>query len=145
MTLKDLHKLALARQRIKYPNMPEAALYVKPFKASKANELTRSIETFIKLTGHVADRINNGAVYDKAKGVYRSGSVRKGIADIMATKRIEHQGRVFGVTVAIEVKIGRDRQSEHQKAFQAEIERGGGVYIIARDWDGFYRDWEAIK
>lgn len=145
MTLKELHQLALKRQRIKYPNVPEAALYVKPFKSSRANELTRSIETYINLTGHVANRINNAAVYDAKKGVYRSGSVRKGIADIMATKRVEHFGRVFGVTVAIEVKIGRDRQSEHQKEFQAEIERGGGVYIIARDWDGFIKEWEAIK
>jgi hypothetical protein len=39
--------------------------------------------------------------------------------------------------VKIEVKIGKDRQSEAQKKYQEDIERAGGVYLIARDFDSF--------
>jgi hypothetical protein len=31
------------------------------------------------------------------------------------------------------VKIGNDRQSEAQKAYQKSIENSGGVYVIAKD------------
>ena len=43
---------------------------------------------------------------------------------------------------AIEIKIGRDRQSEAQKRYQADVERSLGVYIIVIVgewmWTGFY-------
>lgn len=52
-----------------------------------------------------------------------------GTADISATIR--------GRSVKIEVKIGRDRQSEAQKRYQASIEAAGGIYYIARNIDDF--------
>jgi hypothetical protein len=39
--------------------------------------------------------------------------------------------------VKIEVKVGKDRQSDAQKRYQESIERAGGVYLIARDFDSF--------
>jgi hypothetical protein len=52
-----------------------------------------------------------------------------GTADISATIR--------GRSVKIEVKIGRDRQSDAQKRYQASIEAAGGIYYIARNIDDF--------
>jgi len=112
---------------------------------SKANDLTKTILAFIRLTGNYADRINNTGIYDVKIGKFRKSNTRKGIADIMASKRIEHEGRTFAVQVAIEIKVGNDRLSEHQERMRDEIQKKGGVYIVARDWDGFYKDWEAIK
>lgn len=63
----------------------------------------------------------------------------------MASKRIEHEGRTFAVQVAIEIKIGKDRLSEYQERMRDEIQKNGGVYIVARDWDGFLNDWKAVK
>jgi len=83
-------------------------------------------------------------VYDAKRGTYRKGGTRRGIADIMATKKIQHGDRTIGLTVAIEVKIGKDRLSEHQLAVKEEVERGGGVYMVAKDWDQFIRDWNEI-
>ena len=60
----------------------------------------------------VAYRINNGAVYDAKKRVYRAGVQRKGVPDII--------GIIDGRFIGIEVKIGKDRQSADQK----EIEKG---------------------
>lgn len=137
--------MALLRQHEKYPNMPLHALYVKPFKDTTANELTRSIEAFIRMTGNYADRINNTGIYDTKTGRWRKGGTRKGIADIMAAKQIEVDGRKFAITVAIEVKIGKDRMSPEQERVKGEIEKAGGRYIIARNWDQFINEWETIK
>ena len=146
MTLSELTRLATLHKVAKYPNVPlHAIVPVKAFKDGTANELTRAIETFIRLTGNYADRINNTGIYDTRTGKWRKGGTRKGIADIMASKKVEHGGRTFSITVAIEVKIGRDRLSEHQKRCKEEIERSGGVYIIAKEWDGFFAEWNAIK
>ena len=35
------------------------------------------------------------------------------------------------------VKYGKDKQSEYQKQYQKDIERAGGVYLIARNMDEF--------
>lgn len=137
--------MALLRQHEKYPNMPLHALYVKPFKDTTANELTRSIEAFIRMTGNYADRINNTGIYDTKTGRWRKGGTRKGIADIMAAKQIDVDGRKFAITVAIEVKIGKDRMSPEQERVKGEIEKAGGRYIIARNWDQFINEWETIK
>jgi hypothetical protein len=39
--------------------------------------------------------------------------------------------------VKIEVKIGKDRQSEAQKRYQENIEKAGGIYYIAKNFDDF--------
>lgn len=39
----------------------------------------------------------------------------------------------------IEIKHGKDRQSEAQKRYQADIEMAGGIYYIAKTFDEFYQ------
>lgn len=39
----------------------------------------------------------------------------------------------YGIWLSIEVKAGKDRQSEAQRTFQRMIEAHGGIYLIARD------------
>jgi hypothetical protein len=58
----------------------------------------------------------------------------KGSADISAT--------ILGRSVKIEVKIGRDRQSDDQKIYQEAIERSGGHYWIVKNFDDFYKKYE---
>ena len=62
----------------------------------------------------------------------------------MASKMVEHGGRKFAVNVAIEVKVGRDKLSEHQIRIKQDIEQAGGYYIVARDWPTFIEQWDAI-
>lgn len=145
MTLKELTRLKTEHILAKHPNFPPKGFpTTKPYTDKTANTLTRAIVDYIRLTGNYADRINNMGVYDARRGTYRKGGTRRGIADIMATKKIQHGDRTVGLTVAIEVKIGKDRLSEHQLAVKAEVERGGGVYLVAKDWDQFIRDWALI-
>lgn len=134
----------MTHNRILHPTLPEAARYVKPYSDKSANSLTRAIIDFLRFSGFQAERINcNGKMIDNTKvvtdvlGDRRSiGSIKwlptsgqKGTADISAT--------IQGKAVKIEVKIGKDRQSEDQRKYQADIERAGGLYWIVRSYDDF--------
>lgn len=39
----------------------------------------------------------------------------------------------WGIRLEVEVKVGKDKQNEDQKNFQAMIERLGGIYVVARN------------
>lgn len=69
-------------------------------------------------------RQNNGAVYDKRLGMYRSHAGMKGVPDIICV--------IDGKFVGIEVKTPRGKQSPDQVFFQKRLEANGGVYILAR-------------
>ena len=112
---------------------------------NSANSLTKSIIFYINATGNQAERIGNQGQYrEGAKiqvgtgeieytkqlpGKWTPGQGTKGTADISAT--------INGKSVKIEVKYGRDVQSEVQKDYQNKIETAGGIYYIARDFDTF--------
>ena len=60
---------------------------------------------------------------------YIKGTGTKGSADLSAT--------IKGRSVKIEIKWGKDRQSQEQKEYQKHIESAGGIYYIARTFDEF--------
>jgi hypothetical protein len=144
-----LQQLTEAIHEAKFKDSPNCATRkelfpTKPFSEKGANELTKSIEAYIRYHGNYADRINNTGIYDTKLKRFRTSNTRKGIADIMATKRIEHQGKFFAITVAIEIKYGNDKLSEYQLKIKHDIESAGGVYLVARTWDQFIIDWNKI-
>ncbi len=146
MTLQELTD---AIHQAKFKDMPHCETRkelfpTKPFTEKGANELTRAIEAFIRYTGNYADRINNTGIYDTKLKKFRRSNTRRGIADIMASKRVEHQGKFFAITVAIEIKFGNDKLSEFQLRMKDDIERAGGVYLVARTWSQFVTDWNNI-
>ena len=92
---------------------------------------------WINFNSYQAERINStGRQIDiKGQNKWIPGSSTRGTADISAT--------IKGRSVKIEIKCaatGDRYQSEEQKHYQLMIERAGGVYIIVRDFQGFY-DW----
>jgi hypothetical protein len=135
----------------KYPQVPEK--YFPQFKVSEngANELTKAVISFLKAEGHQAERISTTGRYVEDKKQYTDvlgntrtigsgrwikGSGTVGSADISST--------IQGVAVKWEVKYGKDRQSDEQKAYQANVEQAGGYYIIVRDLDGFLTQYDNI-
>lgn len=143
--LQSLSELAMSVKRQKFPSVPADCLPPTRYSDKTANGLTRCIIDFLRLNGWQAERINNtGRIVDRRKTftdvVGRSrtiGSVEwikgtgtDGTADISAT--------IAGKSVKIEVKIGPDRQSKAQRIYQADIERSGGMYFIAKSFDSFY-------
>jgi hypothetical protein len=138
-----LTDLKLAQQIAKYPNFPTNAIPQPKYSDKTANGLTKMIIDFIQLMGGQAERINTmgRVIAGKTKIDFHTGKVTKdntyipttgtkGSADISAT--------VKGRSVKIEIKIGKDRQSERQKNYEENITNAGGVYYIARDFDSFY-------
>ena len=128
--LKELSQLADKLKAEKHPDIPPHVLVKKKFSDKTSNDLTRTIiwDMYWVREG-VAYRINNGAVYDKKRGIYRKGIQRKGIPDII--------GIINGQFIGIEVKIGKDKQSAEQKEIQKEIIESGGIYFIAKSYDDY--------
>jgi len=128
--LKELSKLADKLNAEQHSMLPPHVLVKKRFKDTTANDLTKTIIwDMYHVREGVAYRINNGAVYDQKKKVFRKGVQRRGIPDIIGIIN----GRFFG----IEVKIGKDRQSEFQKEIEEEINKVNGVYFIAKSYDDY--------
>jgi len=145
-SLQRLNAMIIAYKKAKYgPNQP--GLEYNSMKCNSANSLTQCVIKFLQLKGHQAERINTqGRRIDQTRivtdclGFKRQiGSVKwvpgtgtRGSADISAT--------VNGRSVKIEVKWKADRQSSDQKAYQANVEMAGGVYLIVRTLDDLL-DW----
>lgn len=128
--LKELAAIANELNAEKHPDLPPHVLVRKKFTDTTANALTKTIIwDMYHIRQGVAYRINNGAVYDVKRKVYRKGVQRKGVPDIIGII----DGRFFG----IEVKIGKDRQSADQKEIEKEINAAGGVYFIAKSYDDY--------
>ena len=142
--VKELEELADEENAKKHPNMPKKYLARSKYRDDTANGLTKCIIDFIKLNGGQAERVNSmGVPIDKRRQVtdvlgstrtigsveWRRGGGTVGSADISATIR--------GKSVKIEVKIGKDRQSPAQRAYQQAVEQAGGLYFIAKDFTSF--------
>lgn len=115
-----------------------AALQSKPKRrknTSPTNKLTNDIRGFIARNGGFSLRCNVAGFYREDIGYIKSGSTI-GTPDILAV--------VSGRFVGIEIKIGRDRQSDEQKSVQAGIEAAGGVYLLACGFEQFKAEFEAI-
>jgi hypothetical protein len=150
--LKKLIELKHLEECKKYPSMPPAYIPLTKFSDKTANGLTRCVIAWINLHGGQAERINTtGRMIDKTKVVsdalgqkrmigsveWQKGTGTKGSADISSTIRMNINGRMIGVSVKWEVKIGKDRMSEHQKKYQLEIEGADGYYFVVKSFDDF--------
>lgn len=145
-SLALLHELYFENSKQRYPNIPEHGRVKAKYTDKTANGLTKCIIDFIRFKGGQAERISNTGRpidrrynYTDVAGVTRSigsiewikGSGTNGTADISAT--------IKGRSVKIEVKIGRDRQSNDQLKYQRQVEDAGGLYVIAKDFESFYK------
>jgi len=149
--LQDLIDLELAHKRAKSPSFPDAYRVPPKFDTSTSNGLTKAIIRYIDLRGGWATRIStegrviaskrvtHGSVFGP---VYGQDSKRiptqtkTGTADIHAVWRGRH--------LSIEVKIGRDRQSEEQIEVMERIRSAGGEYFIARTFEEFHQWFNAL-
>ena len=149
--LDKLKELKLNESIKKRPNVPLYALEsaLPKYTDKTANGLTRCILDFLELCDYQVERINTmGRPIDNRKQVtdvigrtktigtmtWGKSTATKGSSDISAT--------IEGLSVKIEVKIGRDRQSEYQKIYQANIEKAKGKYWIVKNFADFYEKYQ---
>ncbi|MBK8081348.1 MAG: hypothetical protein IPK25_14365 [Saprospiraceae bacterium] len=133
--IQALENLSVHLKRVKYPNVPY--LTRSTYRDDRSNDLTRCVIDWINFNGFQAERINSTGKQIKTKGQIKwiPGNQTKGTADISAT--------IKGRSIKIEIKCsatGDHYQSKEQKQYQIMIERAGGLYIIVRDFQGFY-EW----
>lgn len=63
--------------------------------------------------------------YSAKRGQWIKSKVKRGIGDIIAC--------INGRLVMIEIKTGKDRQSEWQKSTEREVKASGGEYWIVKE------------
>jgi hypothetical protein len=129
--LIELMNLKQENGRTKHPSVPEYARPKPSYKTSDANGLTKAIVDYIDLSGGWATRISTEGRYIESLGKRIPSSVKKGTADIHAVWK--------GMHLSIEVKIGKDKQSDEQKEIQTAVTKAGGQYYIAKDFDTFHQ------
>ena len=86
------------------------------------------VQFYLKWDGWQCENIKNTGTYRPGIG-WTVGRGTAGSADLSAVIR--------GRSYKIEVKWGKDKQSEAQRKYQENIERAGGVYWIIKDFDDF--------
>jgi hypothetical protein len=142
--------LLLDESRQKYPNLPDHARAITVPSDASTNGLTKCVIKWIELNGYQAERINSTGRYIDTRKVVTNVVGQQAL--IGSGKWIKSSGKVGtadissvikGRSVKIEIKFGKDRQSQAQKDYQAAIERAGGVYLIVRDFDGFLEWWDS--
>jgi hypothetical protein len=148
-SLEQLRQLKLAKTREMYPNVPDIALPKTEYNDKSANGLTRCVLDYLLLSGHFCERTGNeGRVIDGRKTYTDVIGRQKTIGTV---KRIKSSGTkgtsdlkavINGRMVAIEIKFGADRQSQHQKDYQAMVEKAGGTYWIVKNFEQFLNLYE---
>lgn len=115
----------------KYRNspIPVQCRFKKPFRDDTANGLAGCIEAWAKIYGAFYQRQNSQGQYDSRLKMWRKSGTTKGIADVQVTFK--------GKTFNLEIKIGRDRQSEIQKEVERKIRSAGGHYAIIHCFNDF--------
>ena len=155
-----LNDAYIAYTKAKHPTLPDRALMNYRRTDNNANGLTACIKDWLKFHGCQAERVNNMGRISVRKnrfevGIYgqrevtvmdwQKGTGRKGTADIHATIPVQVNGQRFGLSVKLEVKYGKDRQSKDQREYQAEIEATGGRYYIVKNFDQFLAIWDDLR
>lgn len=130
--------------KAKYPSIANHAIPVPKASDNSANNLTKMVINYLHWKGFQAERISSIGRYIENKrtvvdaigfqrtigsGQWIKPTTTKGTADISAT--------IKGRSVKIEIKYGKDRQSEYQKQYEEAVTSAGGIYWIVRNFDNF--------
>lgn len=143
MTLKELSIAITAKEQ---ENIPVHCRSYKRLSDSSANELTKSILAWFKYQRMIGMKCF--AERQGVEGRYRPG---KEVTDVLGHRKqmkgmylpannkgaADIKAMISGKAIEIEVKHGKDRQSDDQKKYQERVEAGGGIYLIVKTWDDF--------
>ena len=127
--LQKLDNLSYQKKLEQYPNLPIKGIPRTKYSDGSANDLTKSVIDFLRLKGHYATRIQSQG---QVRGNIRTfGTTQKGTADVHCC--------INSIHISCEIKYGKDKQSDAQKQVQQEVEKSGGIYLLIRDFEQFYK------
>lgn len=143
--------------KAKHPNYPDhLTLPMRTYKLNTANGLTQAVIAWVRAHGYQAERVSTtGRPVDNRKefidvvGFRRTigsiewipGTGTKGSADVHCSIPLKGSNG-FAVSVKIEIKIGKDRLSEHQKKYGDQMELAGGVYLVVKELNDLFQWWD---
>ena len=127
--LQKLDNLSYQSKMEQFPNLPIKAIPRTKYSDASANDLTKSIIDFVRLKGHYATRIQSQG--QKRGSIMTYGTTQRGTADVHAC--------INKIHVSLEIKFGKDRQSDAQKIVQQEVIQSGVIYLLIRDFEQFYK------
>ena len=127
--LQRLDNLSYQSKIEQHPNMPIKAIPRTKYSDGSANDLTKCIIDFVRLKGFYATRIQSQG--QKRGNVMTYGTTQRGTADLHIC--------INSIHISCEIKYGKDRQSDAQKQVQKEVELSGGIYLLIRDFEQFYK------
>ena len=127
--LQRLDNLSYQSKIEQFPNMPIKAIPRTKYCEDSANNLTKCVIDFLRLKGHYATRIQSQG--QKRGNVMTYGTTQRGTADLHIC--------INSIHISCEIKYGKDRQSDAQKQVQKEVELSGGIYLLIRDFEQFYK------
>ena len=96
--------------------------------------VAKSYEKFNILSGRL-EKISNGIEWQKGSGI-RGSSDAKG--------HLRHPKHLFAIPIYIEIKYGKDTQSDEQIEYEAKINATGGIYLIAKTIDQFFLSYDKL-
>ncbi len=141
MSKEDLDRALSDEFRRTHRNVPEYAI-PKPKKSkSPAIELANNIQKFLKLNGHHCSVVSTMGVYREGIG-HTYGGATKGASDLSIIMK-SRQGIV--IAWELEIKHGKDVQSDKQKEYAEAVERAGGVYSIVKNFDDFEMQYKNLS
>jgi len=136
-TVKQLEDKYFIWEYAKKSHIPEYARIKDKFRDDTANGLTKCIIKYLTMQGTFVTRLNSTGIYRNDIQKFVPNTQRKGMPDVFAL--------IDDKTFFIEVKIGKDRISEHQLKVKQESEANGANYIIARNFTDFINEYNAAK
>jgi hypothetical protein len=135
-----LQQLFRDHYRTNYPAVPEHCMPKQKYTDKTANGLTRMVLDFVRFSGGYAERINVMGRVIKTKAnreIYIPSSGSKGSADISAILP-------GGKSARIEIKIGKDKQSDKQRQYADKVNAAGGIYVVIRSFQDFYSWYQTL-
>lgn len=132
--VKHLEQLLFEDDLRRHPSMKREHMARRKHRDDTANGLTACILAYAKLNGAFASRLNNQGVYRNGK--FTRSTARRGLPDVLVT--------LNGMSLFIEVKVGRDKLSQYQKVVRDDQTQAGGLYCTARNFTDFKAWFDAF-
>jgi hypothetical protein len=136
-TLKELSESDYEYRKNKNPTFGASnGMFYRKYSEKDANKLTDAIKRWFELSDGQVSRVNSQGQYDPRTKKMRFSHSTRGAADLSCI----YQGRA----IEIEIKFGKDRQSDVQKEYQEKVERAKGIYLIVRTWEDFIQQMSKV-
>lgn len=146
--IDKLKELKIQESKKQYPNAPAYAIPSPKYSDSSANGLTKCVIDWLLLNGHFAERhsnegrtIDNRTTYTDVLGQRKTIGTVKRIPTTQTKGTSDIKAIINSRMVAIEIKYGKDKQSQAQIEYQKKVEAAKGIYLIVKDFETFYNDY----